>query len=111
MAARSGEVTWPGWRPFVVRGGRPVIGAAFLALGIVFGVLAALTGAFDLLDGWLVAAYVLIGALLVVNASPWVQRLPNLGAEAMEAGAGERPAEKVLEGMRKSAPRFWLLLP
>ena len=80
-------------------GGRPVIGAAFLGVGIVFGVLAALTGAFDLLDGWLVAAYVLIAALLVVNASPWVQRLPKLGAEAMEAVAGQRPAEKVLEGM------------
>ena len=80
-------------------GGRPVIGVAFLGLGIVFGVLAALTGAFDLLDGWLVAAYVLIAALLVVNASPWVQRLPKLGAEAMEAVAGQRPAEKVLEGM------------
>ena len=78
-------------------GGRPVIGAAFLALGIVFGVLAAVTGAFDLLDGWLVAAYLLIAALLVVNASPWVQRLPKLGAEAVEAEAGER--------LRREGPR------
>jgi hypothetical protein len=47
--------------------------------------------------GW--SPYLLIAALLVVNASPWVQRLPTLGVEAMEAVAGQRPAERVLEGM------------
>jgi hypothetical protein len=80
-------------------GGRPVVGAAFLVAGIVFGLLAALTGGFDLLTGWLLAAYVLILALFAVNGSPWVQRLPQLGLEAMEAEAGQRPVDDVLRAM------------
>jgi hypothetical protein len=80
-------------------GGRPVVGVSFLMAGIVFGVLAALTGSLDLLDGWLIAAYALVVALFVLNASPWVQRLPKLGAEAIEAVAGQRPQEQVARAM------------
>jgi hypothetical protein len=84
-------------------GGRPVLGAAFLVAGIVFGLLNALTGGFDVLAGWLIAAYVLIVALFLVNGSPWVQRLPQLGQAAVEAEAGQRPADEVvtaINGMR-----------
>lgn len=80
-------------------GGRPVLGGMFLGAGIVFGLLAASAEGFDLLAGWLVAAYLLVAALFVVNASPWVQRLPKLGAEAMEATAGQRPAERLVAEM------------
>src|SRR5918995_4819323 len=71
-------------------GGRPVMGASFLVGGIVFGLLAALTGGFDFLAGWLIAAYVLVAALFVVNGSPWVQRLPRLADDAVAAEAGPR---------------------
>ena len=80
-------------------GGRPLIGVAFLVAGIVFGLLTALTGGMDFLAGWLIAAYVLIVALFAVNGSPWVQRLPKLGQEAMEAAAGQRPIEEVRRSM------------
>jgi hypothetical protein len=80
-------------------GGRPVVGAAFLMSGIVFGVLAAMTGGIDFFAGWLIAAYVLVVALFVVNGSPWVQRLPRLGEQAMEAVAGQRPVEEVAATM------------
>jgi len=80
-------------------GGRPVLGAAFLLFGIVFGLLAVLTGGFDLLAGWLVAAYVLVAALFLVNASPWVQRLPRLAEDAVAAEAGQRPVAEVVRGM------------
>lgn len=80
-------------------GGRPVVGVSFLVAGIVFGLLSAVTGAFDLLAGWLIAAYGMIVALFLVNASPWVQRLPRLGAEAIEAEAGQRPSDEVVAAM------------
>ena len=84
-------------------GGRPIVGAGFLVLGIVFGLLAALTGGFDVLAGWLIAAYALVLLLFAINATPWVQRLPLLGAAAIEAEEGVRPREAVerdMAGMR-----------
>lgn len=80
-------------------GGRPVLGASFLVAGIAFGIVTGLTGGFDIFAGWLIAAYVLIVALFVVNGSPWVQRLPRLGAEAIEAEAGLRPVDEVVAAM------------
>jgi hypothetical protein len=89
-------------------GGRPVIGVSFLVAGIVFGVLAALTGGFDLFAGWLIAAYLMIVALFAVNGSPWVQRLPRLGMQAIEAEAGQRPVEEV--GSAMAAVRAGILV-
>ena len=80
-------------------GARPIVGVVFLVSGIVFGALAALTGQIDLLEGWLVAAYAMVVALFLVNASPWVQRLPRLGAEAIEAEAGHSQPEQVIRAM------------
>src|SRR5918994_2503362 len=77
-------------------GGRPVMGASFLVGGIVFGLLAALTGGFDFLAGWLIAAYVLVAALFVVNGSPWVQRLPRLADDAVAAEAGPPAGARVI---------------
>ena len=80
-------------------GGRPILGVGFLILGIVFGVLAAVTGGFDVLAGWLVAAYVLVAVLIGLNATPWVQRLPQVGAAAVEAEEGRGSPDGVLRQM------------
>jgi uncharacterized membrane protein len=60
-----------------------------LLLGIVFGLLAAATGGFDYLAGWLIAAYVLIGAF-VVNAVVYGDKTVKAGRAAIKAeDAGE----------------------
>ena len=60
---------------------------AFLGLGIVFGVVAALTGSIDLAASWLVAAYILIGIGVVngVASVPYANRLAK--------GVRENPAD------------------
>ncbi len=42
-------------------------GGLMLVVGIVFGLIAANTAGFDLLQGWLVLAYILVGATLVLG--------------------------------------------
>ncbi len=46
-------------------------------LGILFGAVAALTGAIDLADGWLLTAYVLVAVLIVTNLGfeRWTRRI------------------------------------
>lgn len=64
------------------------IGGAMYGLGIIFGVIAALTGAIDLTAKWLLTAYVLV-VLLGVNgllAERWMQRVH---AAAGSDGSGE----------------------
>jgi Mn2+/Fe2+ NRAMP family transporter len=85
-------------------GRRPLIGVGFLVAGIVFGALAAVTGAIDLLDGWLIAAYVAVLALFAVNASPWVQRLPQLGEAAIQAPADGPSGDDVLRAIEAARP-------
>ena len=44
-------------------GGRPLLGVSFFIAGIVFGLLAAVTGGFEFFAGWLIAAYADCGAV------------------------------------------------
>ena len=85
-------------------GGRAlsVVGGAFLIVGIVFGLLTAATGGWSFFDGWLIATYVLVAVLFLVNNSRFVKRLLELGDEAVEADAGKRSAEEVVRGMAES---------
>jgi hypothetical protein len=83
-------------------GRRPILGVAFLGSGILFGLLTALTGTFDLLDGWLIAAYLLVIAMFAFNASPWVQALPGLGDAAIEVESGGQPADALQAAMARS---------
>lgn len=79
----------------------PVVGIVALAAGVVFGLLAAATGGFDFLDGWLIAAYVLVVAFLV-NSAVLGREVIRLADKAAEADAGERPVEEVVREMAAS---------
>jgi uncharacterized membrane protein len=79
-----------------VRAG-PASIAAFVS-GVVFGLLTAATGGFDFLDGWLIAAYVLVGVFLVTT-SIFLRGVLPLGRAAVEAEAGQRPSEEVVRRM------------
>ncbi|HEX2090122.1 MAG TPA: hypothetical protein VHI54_09405 [Actinomycetota bacterium] len=53
-------------------------GIAIFFVGVAFGIVAALVGPFDLTQGWLIAAYVLVAILLVLGAGPesaWLRQL------------------------------------
>jgi hypothetical protein len=78
-------------------------GIAFFALGallsgIAFGLLTVATGGFDFLEGWLIAAYVLVG-LFFVNSAVFATRVIRIGDHAVEAEAGTRPVEEVVAEM------------
>jgi uncharacterized membrane protein len=80
----------------------PFFGLAFLAAGIVFGLLTALTGGFDFFEGWLIAAYVLVALFLVSSALIGIP-LGRLANKAVEAEAGKRPFEDVVRAMAASS--------
>jgi Predicted integral membrane protein (DUF2269) len=80
-----------------------------LVSGVVFGLLAAATGGLDFFDGWLIAAYVLIGVFAATTTRALKTFLP-LGAKAVEAEAGQRPAEEVVRDMGASRALVWFAL-
>jgi hypothetical protein len=62
--------------------------AAFL-VGIVLGLITALVGPFDLTQGWLISAYVLVALILIIGGGPesaWLKQL----IEAANRESGER---------------------
>jgi hypothetical protein len=81
-------------------GRRPIIGASLFLVGIGFGVLTAATGGFDFFAGWLIVAYVLVIATLVISGLPVVQKgFLGLIDKAVEADAGQRPMDEVVAEM------------
>jgi hypothetical protein len=81
-------------------GGRPVVGSVLFLIGIGFGLLTVATGGFAFLAGWLIAAYAMVVALFAISALPVVQKgLLGLIQRAVEAEAGQRPAEDVVRDM------------
>ena len=66
----------------------PVGGGTFL-LGIVFGIIAAITGDFDLTQTWLLIAYVL-AAFILVNGLTYHRMHAEKLKAAAEAGGGDR---------------------
>jgi len=82
------------------------IGLGFLVSGIVFGLLAALTGPFDVFEGWLIAAYLLV-ALFFVNSVLMGGPVIRLADKAVEAEAGQRPVEDVVREMAASRRVFF----
>lgn len=66
------------------------VGGAFYGLGLLFGFLTALDGQLDLTAGWLIAAYVLVGLLIVFNLGfeRWTKRVERAVDDGSSAGAG-----------------------
>jgi hypothetical protein len=61
------------------------VASVLIVVGIVFGVIAALTGQMNLLQGWLVASYVAVALAFAVGLTitdPWVARLERTAAES-----------------------------
>jgi hypothetical protein len=77
-----------------------------LIAGILFGLLTAATGGFLFFEGWLIAAYVLIGVLLV-TVTMFLRRALPLGQAAVEADEGRRPADDLVRDMRASRAFLW----
>lgn len=77
-------------------------GNAAFGLGIVFGLIAAIVGGFDLLQGWLILAYVLVAAAIVAGAStvPYLKRLDA----ALEASDGDEPGPELTALLASPVP-------
>jgi hypothetical protein len=82
-----------------LRAGPASIGA-FIS-GVGFGLLTAATGGFDFLDGWLVAAYVLL-VIFLVTTTLFLRGALKLGRAAVEAESGTRSADEVVRQMAVS---------
>jgi hypothetical protein len=97
LAMRSRDVHALAW---LHRIRRPIGAVAFgtLVAGVAFGLLTAATGGLDFFAGWLIAAYVLIG-LFLVNGAVNERPISRLAARAVEAEAGRRSADEVVQEM------------
>lgn len=90
-----------------VRAGPASIGA--FVSGVVFGLLTAATGGFDFLDGWLIAAYVLV-VIFLVTTTMFLREALRLARAAAEAEAGKRSADDVARELAVSrAPVAFLI--
>ena len=78
------------------------VSIAVFVSGIVFGLLTALTGGFDFLAGWLIAAYVLVAMIMVGASILWPRILLPIGVKAVEADEGKRPLEDVVRELAAS---------
>jgi hypothetical protein len=93
---------------------RPLTGpiaGGLLLLGVIFGVLAALTGQINLLAPWLILAYVAFAAAMVIGftvTDPWVTRLERAAA----GSADEGPSEALEAVITEPAARYgtWALM-
>jgi hypothetical protein len=88
-----------------------LIGTVFFWSGVVFGLLAALTGGIDFFKGWLIAAYVLVAASFLFDGSPIAREMLRIEREAVEAEARQRPAEEVLRRMSSSRALLGVAIP
>lgn len=75
------------------------IGAAIpilFVVGLIFGLIAAVVGSFDLLRPWLIASYVVFAIAMIVGATlsgPWAQRVGEAAfASPVEAPSAELQA-------------------
>ena len=77
------------------------IAIAALVAGIVFGLLTAATGGFEFLDGWGIAAYVLVAGFLV-SSTMFLRPALRFGQAAADAEEAGRPTDELASGMGSS---------
>lgn len=87
------------------------IAGGFMLAGLVFGVLAALTGQINLLAPWLILAYVAFVAAIAIGftvTDPWVGRLER----AATASPDDAPSEALIAVIDDPLPRYgtWALM-
>lgn len=86
-------------------------------LGLAFGLVAAVTGAFDLLAPWLLIAYAIFVVAMAIGAivqSPWVNRVAE-AASASPSTSGGEPSPELTRLLHDPLPRYamyasWLLI-
>jgi uncharacterized membrane protein len=86
---------------FRVSGRAEAAGGILLIVGIAFGLIAAMVIGFDLLQGWLVLAYILVGATLVLGGvnSPYLKQVRN-GVTETDGDEPGPELTKLLESKR-----------
>jgi hypothetical protein len=104
-------VTSAGSRPCIGSSNRRAGPASIAALvsGVVFGLLTAGTGGFDFLDGWLIAAYVLLIGL-IVTTTVFLRPALRLGRAAVEAEEGQGASEDVVREMAAHRTVLWFAI-
>lgn len=70
------------------------VGIGLIVAGLVFGLLTALTGGFDLTAPWLIIAYVLVVLIIVVGAGPETAFAKRLQAAAESGDEAEFEAAR-----------------
>ena len=87
----------------------PIATGLFLA-GVVFGIIAALTGQIDLLRPWLIAAYITFIVAIAIGifiTDPWVARLEQAAAVSPD-GVGSAELTAVIDD-RRARIGAWVL--
>ena len=79
-----------------------MIGTVLFILGIAFGLIAAVVIGWNLLEGWLVLAYVLVALTIVVGFAnaPYLERVKK----ALEAQEGDEPGPELTRLLRSPRP-------
>jgi uncharacterized membrane protein len=99
LATRGRDVRALAWLHRTAKQTRfPIVALGALVAGVAFGLLTAATGGLDFVDGWLIAAYVLV-ALFFVNATLVGGDVIRLADKAVEADAGQRAVDEVVGEM------------
>jgi hypothetical protein len=80
----------------------PISGGLFI-LGLIFGILAAITGQIDLLRPWLIASYILFAGAFAISLGvidPWVGRLETAAVASAGADAPSATLQSVVDDPR-----------
>jgi uncharacterized membrane protein len=85
------------------------IAIAALVAGIVFGLLTAATGGFNFLDGWLIAAYVLV-AIFLVSSTMFLRPALRFGQAAADAEAAGGSTDELAREMGSSRVLLWYMV-